>query len=584
MNLDGLALFPLVTELNRQLAGGRIEKIFQIDKYTLWLWIRQAGQTYRLVIAANPSAPCLFISDTGFNTPETPPAFVMLLRKHLMDGRIAQITQEGLDRIVNIAVDVRGERGVIVTKYLHVELMGKHSNIILTANGTIIDAIRRISSNLSRYRQVLPNLPYISPPAQSRLNILTVPTDVFAAAVAKTPGSLTKALINTGQGIGPLSAKEIAWRAGLPAEMTTENLDAADIAALVDGVDSIVRPYKEEKWQPTVVATPEGQLRGIAAFELNCLQGEKHLSFASMSAAVEYAVHLQGNKPNYARQELLKIVTGELDKLERKAAALREELAEAEDAERWRIFADLLMANLHVIPPRASQIELPNYYAEDSNSVLCIPLDPEKSPVENAQSYYAKYNKLKRARQVLTEQLSLCHNELKYLESIACALELTASQADIAEIREELINEGYIQSGKKRRPTLSRPQLLTATAPDGFKIIIGKNNRQNDYVTFKKAQADDIWLHVKDSPGSHVILQTGGAEPSAAALLAAAQLAAYFSKARNSSNVPVDYTRRRYVKKPAGAKPGFVIYEKQHTIFVTPDPAIINRLLDNSGT
>jgi predicted ribosome quality control (RQC) complex YloA/Tae2 family protein len=301
-----------------------------------------------------------------------------------------------------------------------------------------------------------------------------------------------------------------------------------------------------------------------------------------MSAAIDYANQLKGVKQDSSRQQLIKLVNGEITKLERKRRALDEELADAEAAADWREFADVLMANLYAVPSGITCIELPNYQTEDA-STLVIPLDPDKSPVENAQAFYAKYNKLKRARQAVAEQLQQCIEEIKYLQSISCALELASLKADIAEIRDELITAGYIQIRKKRQPLAAQTQFLTAVTPNGVGVLIGKNNRQNDIVTFKKARADDIWLHTKDIPGSHVILQTGSTEPTAADLTAAAQLAAYFSKAQNSSNVPVDYTRRRYVKKPAGAKPGFVTFERQRTIFITPEASIIGKLLKNQS-
>lgn len=584
MSLDGLSSMPLVTELNRLLAGGRIDKIFQIDKYILWLWIHQPGIKHRLIISVNPENPAVFISETMLETPDSPSGFTMLLRKHIEDGRIAQIVQYGLDRIISIAIDVRGERGTIVTKSLNIELMGKHSNIILTEDNTVIDAIRRIGSNISRYRQVLPNHPYILPPGQARLNILSTPAADFAAAVQKTTGTLSKGLVNTGEGVGPISAKEIAWRAGLPPDMAAADMNATDIAALAEAIASITTPLNNEICQPTVAVSSTGQLMGIAAFNLGHLHGTQLHTFANMSAAVEYANQLKGVKQDSSRQQLLKLVTNEIAKLERKQLALNEELTNAEAATDWREFADVLMANLYAVPPGTAAIELPNYYAENGNTTLTIPLDPDKTPVENAQTYYAKYNKLKRARYAVAEQLQQCTAEIKYLESVGCALELTSVKADVAEIREELITAGYIQVKKKRQPPAARTQFLTATTPDGTNVLIGKNNRQNDLLTFKKAHADDIWLHTKDIPGSHVILQTGTTEPTATALTAAAQLAAYFSKAQHSSSVPIDYTRRRYVKKPSGAKPGFVTYDKQRTIYVTPDAEVIAKLLKNQPT
>ena len=582
MSLDGLSLSALLTELNTKLTGGRIDKIFQPDKYTLILWIRHTNGNLRLLISVNPKHPRMHLTETALENPATPPAFCMLLRKHLEGGRIADISQHSLDRIALISIDFRNEDGTIATKYLTIELMGKHSNIILTQNHIIIDAIKRIGANISRSRQVLPRMEYTYPPGQMRLNLLTTPVSNFISTLMSlevTP--VTKGIIQTAIGIGPTTAKEIVWRAGLPSDITIDSLDNADIIALAEATESITTQLKTEKSTPTVIVTTDNQLTGIASFKLEHL-AQKHTihNFSTMSEAVEFTDSLTGKKQLPEQTILSKLVTDESNRLQRKKLILTEELADATAADSFREYADILMANLYTIPEGEEKVTLTNLYSDTpADNQVTIDFDIRLSPLENAQSYYTKYNKLKRAQELLREQLSQCIQEIAYLESIIVALEHAANSPELADIREELISSGYLKKANKRRMPIPASSPITAITPDGLTILVGKNNRQNDLVTFKQAQHNDLWFHTKDIPGSHVILRSGTQNPSQQAIEAAAHLAAYYSKASQSSNVPVDYTKRRYVKKPSGAKPGFVIYDHQSTIYITPDEKNIKALI-----
>lgn len=582
MALDGLSLSILLTELNAKLTGGRIDKIFQPDKYTLILWVRQTNENLRLLISVNPKHPRMHLTETIIENPITPPAFCMLLRKHLEGGRIANISQHSLDRIALLSIDFRNEDGTISTKYLTIELMGKHSNIILTQHNIIMDAIKRIGTNLSRSRQILPRMEYTFPPGQMRLNILTTPlSDFFSTLTTLETNLVTKAMIQTGIGIGPITAKEILWRAGLPDDMTVQSLDNADILALSEATDSIITYLKSGESTPTVMVSTENQLAGIASFKLEHLHPKyTTYNFSTMSEAVEFTDSLSGKKQLPEQTILSKLVTEENNRLQRKKIILTQELCDATAADFFRECADILMANLYNIPKNQDKVILENLYSNtpDDNRVT-IDLDIRLSPLENAQIYYTKYNKLKRAKELLEGQLSQCIEEIAYLESITVALEHASNTPDLADIREELMNGGYLKKATKRRMPIPTSSPLTAVTPDGLTILIGKNNRQNDIITFKRAQHNDIWFHTKDIPGSHVILRSGTLNPSLQSIEAAAHLAAYYSKASQSSNVPVDYTQRRYVKKPSGAKPGFVIYDHQNTIYVTPDETIIKSLL-----
>lgn len=582
MSLDGLSLSTLIAELNTKIAGGRIDKIFQTDKYTLSMWIRQPAQNLCLLISSNPEHPRIHLTNVAPENPTTPTAFCMLLRKHIEDGRIAQIDQHSLDRIALLSIDTIGAGGIIVTKCLTIELMGKHSNIILTQDNIIIDAIKRIGIGTSRHRQILPKMEYTSPPGQMRLNLLTTPITDFVNALTTThTGLVTKAIISTGIGIGPVTARELVWRAGLPVDIMVDGLDSGDIIALSEALESIVTQFTSDLYSPTVMVDVDNRLIGIASFSLeHLLQKYTEHHFSTMSEAILFADSLSRTQRLPEQALLLKLVMDETGRLNRKQRILIQEQADATAADDFREYADILMANLNKISSGNNKIILPNLYSDSpDDNLLTIDLDPRLSPIENARSYYTKYNKLKRAQESLREQLSQCVQDIAYLDSIAVALEHATLAAELLDIRLELINAGYIKPLNKRRMPTPPSMPLTARTPEGLTILVGKNNRQNDIVTFKQAQPNDIWFHTKDIPGSHVILRIGSEDPSLSAIEAAAHLAAYYSKASQSAKVPVDYTRRRYVKKPSGAKPGFVIYDHQQTIYITPDKNIVDTLL-----
>lgn len=584
MSLDGFSMSPLVDELNQKLAGGRIDKVFQPNKNTIIIWIRQPGETYRLNINVNPEHPNINISSQLIENPAAPPVFCMVLRKHLEDGRIASIAQYNLDRILFLHVDVRGPGGIIVSKKLIIEIMGKHSNIILVQDDLIIDAVRRIGPDVSRIRQVAPGKHYLLPPGQNKLNILTDPANQFAAKVQAThSGLLVKAIIATGQGIGPITAKELVWRAGFPEKINVEDLDEADWKSLTKAIDSIIAPMKEFTIFPTVITDKNNRLLGIAAFNIEHLGvSEHHIShhFPTMSDAIDFTGKLSIRYAPPEKDTLSKLVNHELARLEKKLLIITDELSSACKADEYRKYGDLLMTNLHQKTPIANQIVLPDIYSEypDKNLVI-IAIDPTLSLLENSQQYYAKYNKLKRAQKSLALQVNQTKQEIDYLSTIEIALDNAVNSSDILDVRNELVIAGYVKHSKKQRPAPKQSRPLKLFSSEGFEILIGKNNYQNDEITFKLAQLDDIWLHIKDFPGSHVLIRSGQLPLPEDTLYLAAQLAAYFSKGRNSSNVPVDYTKRRNVKKPSGAKPGFVTYTAQKTLYVTPDHEFIEKML-----
>ncbi len=581
MQLDGLSLSALVAELHTALSGGRIDRIFQVDSYSLLLWIRSGNRDFPLWLSAAPSAPDLYIMAKTPENPATPPALCMLLRKHLEDGRLISVEQQGLDRIVNLNISVRGEGGRIVSKTLICEFMGKHSNIILVQDGQIIDSVKRVNFQLSRYRQILPGRPYLPPPGQERLPAAqTEWAEIEASLKGKSALPLGKALLQSVNGLGPVSIREIIWRAGLPQNMTIEKLESSDWLALKDSWQELFAALAASDYKPSVAVSDSGNFLALACFSLHHLTDATLHEFPTLSEAADFSRSLNPAPRRAAKQdELLQQISEPLQRARNKYPILEQELAAAEDCDKLRICGDILMSYPHLVTQGASEAVLPDIYSEAEDATLKISLHPLKSAVDNAQLYYARYNKSKRAQELLRHQLENCRLDITYLESVLQAAEQAETSADFEEIRLELIAQGYLKAGGKKKQNIPQAKPLSLALPGGSTLLIGRNNRQNDLVTFKLSQTNDLWFHTKDIPGSHVILHSNSKTHQDEDIRLAALFAAYFSKSRDSSNVPVDYTLRRHVKKPSGAKPGFVIYEQQQTLYVTPEHEVIKAYL-----
>jgi len=586
MSLDGFSLYAAATELHEKLSGGRVDRIFQPNKYTVLLQIRQTGQNYTLYISALPQNPVLQLHEGPSDHPPSPPVFCMVLRKNLEDGRIASIRQLGCDRVVAIDIDVRAASGRIATRTLFAELMGKYSNLILTEDGRIIDCLKKIGVSTSRVRQILPNRPYLPPPDAERLNLRTASGAAFIERL-QTYGNrkLCQAVIASSAGVGPVTAKELCFRAGLPADIVVDELSASDFASLATEQTSLGRQMANGAFSPTVVCDESGKFIAAAAFPLYFLAADKTLfvhTFSTMSEANAYSTKVTGSYRVPERDILQRIVRNEQQKASHKLVLLKKEMAAALDAEQLRVCGDILMTYQYqaTINKRSDRVTLPDLYSErpEANTVT-IAIDPLLSLSQNAQSYYNKYNKAKRAQQQLALQIKQCAEYLEYLETIDASLESSDTLAEIEEIKTELAEAGFLPLPKKKKLRQQPSKPLQITAPDGTAILVGKNNAQNDHLTLKIAQPADIWLHTKDIPGSHVIIRTVENQLSEETLHLAAQLAAHFSKARDSTKIPVDYTQRRFVKKPNGSKPGFIIYTNQKTLFVSPDKELLNDYL-----
>lgn len=580
MSLDGISMHPLAIELDRAVAGGRIDRINQPSKQSIVMSLRLPGKNVLLHITINPQNPAMHLIDKAPENPPEPPMFCMVLRKHLETGRIAGVRQYGLDRLLIMDIDFLSVGGRIITKSLVVELMGKYSNIILVQEGIIIDALRKVGTNSSRVRTVLPGDAYVLPPQQDKLNLLETPvSEVIAAIKAKCDMKLSKAILDTCLGFGPVTAKEAAYGAGLPASMTVSQLNDGDFGSLENALQEITDSFREPCGAASIVIDKNNKPLATASFPLHYFTNETILTFPTISEMLGRASSLTGSYQIPDKDRFRKLMKNELNRAENKVQKLRDDIAAADNAEEYRIKADNLMTYQYQFQDRVdAEVTVPNIYSETGESIT-IRMDQRLSVVENVQAYYKKYDKLKRGKELLEQQLQHCLDDIQYMSSIEASLESSTRLAEINDIKAELIASGILREKPKRHAAEKQSQPFKFTAPDGTQILVGKNNYQNDRLTFKTANPGDIWLHTQNIPGSHVILRCDGDEPAEDTLLLASYLAVHFSKAQGSSKVPVDYTRARFVKKPSGAKPGFVIFTNQTTLYVTPEAEVLQPVL-----
>jgi predicted ribosome quality control (RQC) complex YloA/Tae2 family protein len=567
MAFDGIFTYAITKELQQALEGGRITKIHQPFVHELVLQIRSHGRNYKLLLSAHPSYARVHLTNETYDNPAEPPMFCMLLRKHLEGSIIEAIRQVDFDRIITIETKGRNEIGDIHTRQLIIEIMGRHSNIILIDKdtNTIIDSIKHLSPAVNRYRTVLPGHEYIAPPSHGKINPLEATEETVLKKIDFHAGKLAEQLVATFSGISPLIAKEIVFRAGL-----------ANRATLPKSFISLMDEVRAHRFAPAMYTN--GEKEWFYVLPLTHLQAEAK-PFDTLSELLDrfYFGKAERDRVKQQAHDLERFIANEKAKNEKKLIKLKQTLEEAKQAEQYRLYGELLTANLYAIERGMKEIEVINYYDENGATVT-IPLDPQKSPSENAQSYFQKYQKAKNSLNIVQEQIERTNEEIAYFDTLLQQLE-TAAPKDVEEIREELIEQGYLRARTTKQTKKQKQRKIELdryVASDGTEILVGKNNKQNDYLTTKLAHKDEIWLHTKDIPGSHVVIRSKN--PSEQTIVEAANLAAYFSKARQSSSVPVDYTRIRYVKKPSGAKPGFVIYENQQTIYVTPDEDLVIRM------
>ncbi|EXX85098.1 hypothetical protein BG53_09590 [Paenibacillus darwinianus] len=589
MALDGIVTRALAHELTL-IVGARIAKIHQPDEHTLVFQIRGAQAQGRLLLSANPTYPRVHWTTQPHSNPLEAPMFCMLMRKHCEGGVIEAIRQPGNERILSFDIRQRDELGDYALKTVIVELMGRHSNIILTdpATGVVHDGIHHVTPAISSYRVVLPGSAYTSPPEQSKTDPFRIDSAAeFAEAMAAAPegASPDKRLVAAFSGISPLLAKEIAHRAALDAAAADSARPATASAADAPGSDdglwqafrSMTEHFRAHRYEPVIVDADNGKTF-FSVTPLAHLDGTT-LAFDTISACMEayYGDKAERDTVKQRAGDLYRFLQNEKAKNEKKLQKLNETLEEAKDADKHRKLGELITAYMHGIAKGDASAEVVDYYDENQRTVT-IPLDPLLTPSENAQRYFRRYTKAKNSQAAVAEQIGMAHEEIRYFETLLQQLDSAALQ-DIEEIRDELVEQGYLRARGKRGPKRkkpAKPSLLCYTSSEGVSVFVGKNNAQNEYLTNRLAAQGDTWLHTKDIPGSHVVIR--GTDFGDATLEEAAMLAAHYSQARSSSLVPIDYTLIRHVRKPSGAKPGFVIYDHQKTLFVTPDESRLKAL------
>ena len=571
MALDGLVIAGMVQELNTCILGGRISKIAQPESDELMLTIKsERRQQYRLLISAGASLPLIYFTDQNKPAPLTAPNFCMLLRKHIGGGKFTRIWQPGLERIINFEIEHLNELGDVCHKTLVVEIMGKHSNIIFcNEEGMIIDSIKHISSQVSSVREVLPGRTYFIPETQEKLNPLDYKSSEFITAVSSKPMPLAKSIYCSMTGISPLIAEEICHRASLDSGRSANSFSETELIHLEHQFDLVVDTVKSGQLAPNIVY--EGQVPvDFSVVHLSQYDDFTEEKFDTVSGMLEhyYATRNVITRIRQRSADLRRIVQTALDRNRKKYDLQQKQLKDTEKREKFRIYGELINTYGYNLEEGAKKLTCLNYY---DNKEITIPLDETRTPQENAQHYFEKYNKLKRTWEASVKLTEETKGEIEHLESISTALDIARSEEDLVQIKEELTEYGYIRrhyTGKRVKIT-SRP--FHYVSSDGYDIYVGKNNFQNEDLTFKTAVGNDWWFHAKGCPGSHVIVKTNGEELPDRTFEEAARLAAYYSKNRGAEKTEVDYVERKFVKKVAGARPGFVIYHTNYSMLVPTD-------------
>lgn len=571
MAFDGITVANIVHELNTTILNGRIAKIAQPEHDEILLTIKggSVGQT-RLLLCASASLPLVYLTDNNKPSPMNAPNFCMLLRKHIANGRITKITQPEMERVIRFEIEHLNELGDLCTKSLIVEIMGKHSNIIFCdEKDRIIDSIKHISAQVSSVREVLPGRTYFIPKTQEKKNPLTENETDFVSCIMTKPMSLAKAVYTSYTGISPVSAGEICYRANLDSDAPTASFGEDELLHLAHQFLWYMEDIKECRFSPNIIMKGNEPIE-FSAFSLTQYAELETVPFKSMSGVLE-TYYSKKNLFTHMRQkstDLRKIVSTALERSRKKYHLQQKQLKDTEKREKYKIYGELINTYGYGIAENAASMEALNYY---TNEMITIPLDPLLSPTENAKKYFDKYNKLKRTDLALSELIEETKKEIAHLETIEAALNIAENEADLSQIKDELISFGYIKkrSHEKKKSAKSKP--LHYLSSDGYDIYIGKNNYQNDELTFKIATGNDWWFHAKNMPGSHVIVKANNEELPDSTFEEAGKLAAYYSNGRDAAKVEIDYLQKKNIKKPNGAAPGFVVYYTNYSMVCDTD-------------
>lgn len=570
MAFDGITIANIASELNHTIVGGKINKIAQPEADELMITVKNNRTQYRLFLSASASLPLIYLTGENKQGPLTAPNFCMLLRKHIGSARILSVTQPGLERILIFELEHLNELGDICRKKLIVEIMGKHSNIIFCQeDDTIIDSIKHISANMSSVREVLPGRTWFIPHTQDKMDPLSMSREAFTETVFGKNLPVFKAVYTSLTGFSPLIAEELCVRSGIDPKRQAQELEETEKETLWQTTDDLVDRIRRQDFSPVIVYQEEEPLE-FAAFPLTKYQEQKSVSYESISQVLE-SYYSMKNKITLIRQksaDLRRIVTTAIERTSKKYELQQKQQKDTEKKEKYRIYGELLNTYGYHLEEGARSLEALNYY---TNEMITIPLDEHLSAAENAKKYFDRYTKLKRTEEALNELLEETRSDLEHLESIRTSLDIALDEDDLVEVREELMEYGYLRrkgsSGKKKK-IVSRP--FHYRSSDGFDIYVGKNNFQNDELSFKFASGNDWWFHAKGQPGSHVIVKSNGEELPDRTFEEAARLAAFYSKGRQAPKVEIDYTQKKNLKKPNGAKPGFVIYHTNYSMIAEP--------------
>ncbi len=579
MAFDGITVAAVAQELSAALTGGRITKIAQPEADELLLTIKTPAGANRLYISASASLPLIYLTDENKPSPMTAPNFCMLLRKHIGNGRITNVSQPGLERIIRLEIEHLDELGDLCQKKLIVEIMGKHSNIIFCdEKETIIDSIKHVNAQMSSVREVLPGRPYFIPDTMEKKDPLSISLEDFREVLLHKPAKLGKAIYTSFTGISPVVAEEICTLAGVDSQVTAPDLTEDSLTHLYRQFSYYMEQIRSGDYRPVIYYDGKNP-KEFCAVLLSHYAHYNTKEFDSISQVLK-TYYADKNTLTRIRQkstDLRHVVQTALERSRKKHDLQSRQLKDTENRDKYKVYGELINIYGYGLPSGSKELTALNYYTDTE---ITIPLDPVLTPQENSQRYFSRYNKQKRTFEALTKLIKETSEDIRYLESISNALDIAMNEADLAQIKEELVQSGYIRrkAAKKKVKLNSRP--MHYVSGDGYHMYVGKNNLQNDELTFSFATGNDWWFHAKDAPGSHVIVKTNGDELPDRTFEEAGRLAAYYSKNRGSDKVEIDYVEKKHVKKPNGAKPGFVVYYTNYSLVIDSDISEIKSVQD----
>ncbi|MEE1087208.1 MAG: NFACT RNA binding domain-containing protein [Schaedlerella sp.] len=570
MAFDGIVVANLVHDLKNELLNGRISKIAQPETDELLLTIKSPVGQRRLYISASASLPLVYLTETNKPGPMTAPNFCMLLRKHIANGRIVGIRQPKLERIIHFTIEHLDEMGDLCRKNLIVEIMGKHSNIIFCKeDGTIIDSIKHVSAQMSSVREVLPGRAYFIPDTMNKLDPLTVSEADFIQALSHKPMPLAKSIYTSFTGISPIVAEEICYLSGIDSTIPPKDLSEDIIRHLYNQFCIFLSCIKDGTFSPSIYYSGK-EPKEFSSVQLSHFGEYRTENFESISRVLE-SYYATKNKITRIRQksaDLRHIIQTALERNRKKYDLQLKQLKDTENRDKYKVYGELLHTYGYSLEPGAKELEALNYY---TNEMIKIPLDPTQTAQENAKHYFDKYNKQKRTFEALSHLIQETRDEITYLKSIQTSLDIALSEADLSELKEELVAAGYMKQRFTKKKIKIKNKPLHYISSDGYHIYVGKNNLQNEELTFHFAVGNDWWFHAKQVPGSHVIVKTNGDELPDRTFEEAGKLAAYYSSMRGTEKVEIDYIEKKHVKKPNGSKPGFVVYYTNYSLIIDSD-------------